>query len=34
VPDDAEVTIDTSEVTVARAVDRVMAALEARGLLP
>ena len=33
VPDDADVTIDTSQVTVAQAVDRLMDALEARGLL-
>ena len=33
VPDDADVTIDTSQVTVAQAVDRLMGALEARGLL-
>ena len=32
-PEDAEITIDTSEVTVPQAVDRLMAALEARGLL-
>jgi sulfate adenylyltransferase len=33
VPDDADVIIDTSQVTVARAVDMLMATLEARGLL-
>ena len=33
VPDDADVTIDTSHVTVAQAVDRLMDALDARGLL-
>lgn len=33
VPEDADITIDTSRVGVAEAVDRVMAALEARGLL-
>ena len=33
VPDDADVTIDTSRVSVAQAVDLLMAALEARGLL-
>ena len=33
VPDDADVTIDTSQVTVAQAVDLLMGALEARGLL-
>jgi sulfate adenylyltransferase len=33
VPDDADVTIDTSRVTVAEAVDRLMAALETRGLI-
>jgi sulfate adenylyltransferase len=33
VPDDADVTIDTSRVTVAQAVDQLMGALEARGLL-
>jgi sulfate adenylyltransferase len=33
VPDDADLTIDTSQVTVARAVEILMAALEARGLL-
>ena len=33
VPDDAELTIDTSRVTVARAVEMLMAALQARGLL-
>jgi sulfate adenylyltransferase len=33
VPDDADVTIDTSRVTVAQAVDRLMDTLEARGLL-
>jgi len=33
VPEDADVTIDTSRVTVAQAVDTLMAALDARGLL-
>jgi sulfate adenylyltransferase len=33
VPDDADVTIDTSRVSVPQAVDVLMAALEARGLL-
>ena len=33
VPEDADVTIDTSRVTVAQAVDTLLAALEARGLL-
>ncbi|MFI5076849.1 MAG: adenylyl-sulfate kinase [Vicinamibacteria bacterium] len=33
VPDDADVTIDTSQVTVAQAVDLLMGVLEARGLL-
>jgi sulfate adenylyltransferase len=33
VPDDADVTIDTSQVTVPQAVDTLMAALDARGLL-
>ena len=33
VPEDADVTIDTSQATVAQAVDRLMDALEARGLL-
>jgi sulfate adenylyltransferase len=33
VPDDADVTIDTSQATVAQAVDQLMGALEARGLL-
>ena len=33
VPDDADVTIDASQVTVPQAVDRLIAALEARGLL-
>jgi len=33
VPEDADVTIDTSQETVAQAVDRLMGALEARGLL-
>jgi sulfate adenylyltransferase len=33
-PDDADVAIDTSRTTVADAVDGLMAALEARGLLP
>jgi adenylyl-sulfate kinase len=33
VPDDADVTIDTSQMTVAQAVDTLMAALEVRGLL-
>jgi sulfate adenylyltransferase len=33
VPDDADLTIDTSRVTVARAVEMMMSALEARGLL-
>jgi sulfate adenylyltransferase len=33
VPDDAELVVDTSETTVAEAVDRLMAALDARGLL-
>jgi len=33
VPDDADVTIDTSQMTVSQAVDLLMGALEARGLL-
>jgi sulfate adenylyltransferase len=33
VPDDADVTFDTSQVTVTQAVDLLMRALEARGLL-
>jgi sulfate adenylyltransferase len=33
VPDDADLTIDTSQVTVVEAVDRLMSALDARGLL-
>jgi sulfate adenylyltransferase len=33
VPDDADVTIDTSQVTVAQAVDHLMGELEGRGLL-
>ena len=33
VPDDADVTLDTSQVTVTQAVDLLMRALEARGLL-
>jgi sulfate adenylyltransferase len=32
IPEDADVTIDASRVTVAQAVDTLMAALEARGL--
>ena len=33
VPEDADVTIDASRMTVAQAVDTLMAALDARGLL-
>jgi sulfate adenylyltransferase len=33
VPEDADVTLDTSQVSVAQAVEVLMAALEARGLL-